>query len=74
MNWISIKTAKPPNDCVCWVTNNKYFSQQTHEAIYHARQDVFVMYDPERHTHPCLEVTHYIVKPDVPRYEPDPFS
>lgn len=66
MEWINAKEKKPDKMCVCWVTNNKYYPNTTFEALYHPPHDVWIQYGPASYEHPCLEVTHYIIKPSVP--------
>ena len=68
MNWISIKDKKPADMCSCWVVNNRHSAFSTFEAFYYADLDVFVLYDPDQYHHPCIDVTHYIIKPDVPKH------
>jgi hypothetical protein len=74
MNWISVKDGKPKELCGCWVANNKHDVCLTLDALYYPDRDIWVAYDPKTYHHPCLEVTHYIIKPPIPAYERQAFS
>lgn len=67
MKWIEAKN-RPEYDSMCWVVNRKYGCEVV-RAIFNKIDDVFVMYDPNYIHTLCLDITHYIIEPELPRME-----
>ena len=63
--WVHVNESLPTDTSMVVVMNEKGWMYHT-IAIYHEEQDVFVLYDPERHTKHTLEVSHWI---EIPHFE-----
>lgn len=59
MDWIEYSKQKPNEDMAVLVIN-VYKPYDIFQATYRARDDVFVLYDPERRRQPCIAVTHWL--------------
>lgn len=66
MKWISVKEKKPPDFTEALVYNEKGWMRDV-RAIYHAPEDVWVLYAPDYRERVTLEVSHYIPIPECPR-------
>lgn len=64
MTWLSLEEFPLKQDCLCLVANSKGWMRNV-MAIYHKRENVFVLYDPSRVSDYVLDVTHYIVIPTL---------
>jgi len=66
--WISFKDVPPPQDMLAVVCNASGWMNYS-RALYHAKHNVWVKYDPQAHEKDVLEVTHYIPIPPNPKIE-----
>ena len=67
MEWVSVADKKPDKDTVCWVCNNKYYAFDIRVASYNKDYDVWVECDSKQWQCACLDVTHYIIQPPIPK-------
>lgn len=61
--WLKYPENKPATFSNCMVSNSKGWMYRT-RAIYHPREDVFVLFDPNYRETLVLNVTHFFVIPD----------
>ncbi len=66
MKWNDIKTSKPENDCVVYVTNVRR-GTHCYIALYDKYYDYFTLFDPEIRHHPAIEITHWFILPNPPK-------
>lgn len=69
MKWIDLaKEGSPKEDCMCIVINNKW-SNEYLIAYYIHNDDVFTISNTPIRENTFLNITHYIMIPEIPRFE-----
>ena len=66
MEWIKFSDKMPETDIIALVSNAKGWMSDA-KAIYHKRENVWVLSDPNQRNSYTLEVTHYLTIPQCPR-------